>query len=88
MRTTKAGTAGGWRIQSWSGTARRLGVALGALLCVFAAAAGVALSGLREMQAGLEAVRQREQAVLLALQLALSAVLLPRREPAIAPDAS
>ncbi len=60
----------GLRQRSWSGTGRRLFVAFAVLIGGFGAASGLALSGMAEMQAGLRAMRDREEAVRLALQLA------------------
>jgi len=53
-----------------SGTARRLGFGFGALVVFLALASSSALSGLAEVQQGLEQARAREQGVRAALELA------------------
>jgi two-component system, NtrC family, sensor kinase len=53
-----------------SGTARRLIAAFAVLLSVFAASSWFALSSLREIQGGLRQIKDREEAVRLALELA------------------
>ncbi|MGC4114305.1 MAG: HAMP domain-containing sensor histidine kinase [Myxococcales bacterium] len=58
------------RGRAWSGTGRRLFAAFAAIITVFALAAYFALSGISEVQHGLAAMRERGEAVRLALQLA------------------
>ncbi|MBI5546125.1 MAG: HAMP domain-containing protein [Deltaproteobacteria bacterium] len=58
------------RPRAWSGTGRRLFLAFSSLIGVFSLASYLALSGMAEVQQGLRAMREREEAVHLALQLA------------------
>ncbi len=58
------------RGRAWSGTGRRLFAAFASIVGVFGLAAYFALSGLSEVQRGLSAMRERGEAVRLALQLA------------------
>jgi signal transduction histidine kinase len=53
-----------------SGTARRLFAAFAVLLSIFAASSWFALANLREIQGGLQRIKDREEAVRLALELA------------------
>ena len=53
-----------------SGTARRLFIAFAVMLSIFGAASWLALSSLGEVQAGLQQIKEREEGVRLALQLA------------------
>ncbi|MCM2332935.1 MAG: ATP-binding protein [Anaeromyxobacteraceae bacterium] len=53
-----------------SGTARRLFLAFAVLLSIFAASSWFALSNLRQVQGGLQQIKQREEGVRLALELA------------------
>jgi two-component system, NtrC family, sensor kinase len=57
-------------MSSWSGTTRRLVVAFGALVLLFALASFSALAGLEQINAGLDAMREREAGVRLSLELA------------------
>ena len=58
------------RQRAWSGTGRRLFLAFSALITVFGVASYLAISGMSEVQSGLRAMREREEAVRIALQLA------------------
>ncbi len=53
-----------------SGTARRLFAAFAVLLSIFAASSWFALASLREIQGGLQRIKDREEAVRIALELA------------------
>jgi two-component system NtrC family sensor kinase len=53
----------------WSGTARRLALGFGALIVLFAAAAGFALAGLDRIHGALARIRSEEEGVRLALEL-------------------
>ena len=57
-------------MRSPSGTARRLILALTGLLSIFAVSSYFALASLREIQGGLSQIREREEGVRLALELA------------------
>ncbi len=64
-------TGGMWRRpRAGSGTARRLFLAFGLLIGVFGVASWFALSGLAEVHASMAAMREREEGVRLALELA------------------
>ncbi len=54
---------------SWSGTARRLALGFGALLLLFALAAGIALAGLGRIHEGMARMRDAEEGMRLALEL-------------------
>ncbi|HEY3449380.1 MAG TPA: ATP-binding protein [Myxococcales bacterium] len=58
------------RGRAWSGTGRRLLLAFASIVGVFGLAAYFALAGISEVQRGLTAMRERGEAVRLALQLA------------------
>jgi len=59
-----------WAWSAWSGTSRRLFLAFGSLVLIFAAAAYFALAGMTRAEAGLARTRRYEEGVRLSLELA------------------
>jgi N-acetylglucosamine kinase-like BadF-type ATPase len=57
-------------LMNWSGTARKLLVGFGALVCTFAVASWVTLAGLGQIHRAIERTRREEEGVRVALELA------------------